>query len=88
MIFFCQVKVGQFNVKLNPNQFSFLNFYSVSSGSKGIVDFVFELAWTEILAGQYFIKGIKKGWNTKNESVDYSCLSEWGYGSLCPRRPQ
>ena len=40
---FGQVKVGQFNWKVNSNQFCLLNFYSMSSGFKVIVDFVFEL---------------------------------------------
>ena len=39
----CQVKVRQFNGKLNSNQVSLLNYSSISSGSKDMVDFVFEL---------------------------------------------
>ena len=26
--------------------------------------------------------------NHKNESVDYACLSELGYGSFCPRNSE
>ena len=41
---FCHIKVGQLNGKFNSNQFSLLNFLSMSSGSKVTVDFVSELA--------------------------------------------
>ena len=33
-----------------------MNFQSIFKGSKNTVDFVFELAWAEVWAGQYLIK--------------------------------
>ena len=47
-IFFCQLKVGQFNGKLNFTQFRLWNFYSMINDSIVMVDFVFELALGEV----------------------------------------
>ena len=61
----------------NSNQFSIFNFYSMSSGSKVIVDLVFELAWAEVCMGNICIKGIKNGWitNISRWIIDV-CLSD------------
>ena len=37
----------------------------MSSSSKVISDFVFELVWAGVWAGQYWMKGIKNGWIIK-----------------------
>ena len=38
------MKIAEFNGKFNYNQFSLLNFKSMSPRSKVMIDFVFELA--------------------------------------------
>ena len=46
----------KFNGKSNSNQFSLLNFYSMSTRSNVLVDFVLELAWAGVWAWQYLNK--------------------------------
>ena len=69
------LKVEQLIGIFDSNQFSLLIFQSISSGSKVIVDFIFELTWAGAWAGQYL----------SITYLDKPSLSDWSPGSFGPR---